>query len=98
MLFIYIIDKAAADCSNNRCRALLLRLTPLQRTATILCDEAVVNTSSSLCSEGVKPEESAATRRGTGFKRKAAFAVKAPYFPGEMNGKVFSEPRFHSRG
>lgn len=97
VLFIYIIDKAAPDCSNNRCVAPLLRLT-LPHTATkILCDEAVVNTSSSLCSKGVKQEKSAGTRRGAGFKRKAVFAVRAPYFPGEMDGKVVSERRFHSK-
>lgn len=97
MLFIYIIDKAAPDCSNNRCVALLLRLRLLQTTTKIRCDEAVVNTSSSLCSEGVKPEKSTGTKRGTGFKRKAAFAPKAQYFPGERDGKVFSELRFHGK-
>lgn len=92
--FIYIIDKAAPDCSNDRCVALLLRLTLVQTTTQIRCDEA----SSSLCAQGVKPEKSAGPSRGTGFKSKAVLAVKAPYFPGEMDRKVFSELRFHSKG
>lgn len=90
--FIYIIDKAAPDCSNNRCVALLLRRTPL---LTPTKDQTHHHGFALKVWNERNPQEPGEEQVSKG---KAVFALEAPYFPGEMAGKVFSGLRFHSKG